>query len=63
MRLGRDRLAALAGAVCDAAANAGGVLADEVDELCCRTRDLVATADAEMWADLVATSVAFEELD
>jgi alpha-D-ribose 1-methylphosphonate 5-triphosphate synthase subunit PhnG len=63
MRLGRDRLAALAGAVCDAVAHAGGTLADEVHDLCRRTRDTVATADAETWADLVATRVAFEELD
>jgi alpha-D-ribose 1-methylphosphonate 5-triphosphate synthase subunit PhnG len=63
MRLGRDRLAALAGAVCDAAANAGGPLAAEVDALCERTRDALATLEAETWADLVATTVAFEELD
>lgn len=63
MRLGRDRLAALAAAMCDAVANAGGPLADEVDELCRRTRDTLSTIEAETWADLVATTVAFEELD
>jgi len=63
MRLGRDRLAALAGAVCDAVANAGGPLAHDVAELCRRARDAQATADAETWADLAPTTVAFEELD
>ncbi len=63
MRVGRDRLAALAGAICDAVANADGALADEVAQLCVRTRDAVVTRDAEAWADLVTTTVAFEELD
>lgn len=63
MRLGRDRLATLAGAICDAVAYGGGPLADEVADLCRRTRDAQATAEAEMWADLAATTVAFEELD
>jgi alpha-D-ribose 1-methylphosphonate 5-triphosphate synthase subunit PhnG len=63
MRVGRDRLAALAGAICDAVANAGGTLADEVIALCHRTRDTRTTLDAETWAELATTAVAFEELD
>lgn len=63
MRLGTDRLAALAAAVCDAVADAGARLADEVDDLCLRTRETAATAARAEWAELGATEVEFEELD
>ncbi len=63
IRIGDDRLAALAGAVCDAETEADGPLAADVEALCRRTeRGLAADAAAE-WEELAPTVVAFEELD
>lgn len=62
MRLGRDRVATLAAAVVDAAAQLDG-FAVEVDELCRRTGDALARADEASWAQLAPTAVRFEELD
>lgn len=62
MRLGSDRTAAMAAALCDAA----GEL-DEgrsiVEELCGRIEDRVVTEAAAEWAALVPTIVEFEVLD
>lgn len=63
MRQGTDRVAALAGAVCDAVARAGAELADEVEELCRLTAVHETRRAAEEWAALAPTVVAFEELD
>lgn len=63
MRMGTDRVATLAAAVCDAVATADVELADDVHELCHRTRTARATAERDEWAELAATEVRFEELD
>ena len=66
MRLGTNRAAALAAAVCDAAAQLGGdsdEWSDAVDELCrltARRRDAQA---AEEWQAIAPTAVTFEEID
>lgn len=56
MRLGDDRAAVLAAAVCDAE---GG---PEVAALCVRVAARTAEADAAEWAELAPTVVEFEEL-
>ncbi|TQM04034.1 phosphonate C-P lyase system protein PhnG [Pseudonocardia kunmingensis] len=63
MRTGDDRLAALAAAVCDAAAEAGHALAPEVERLCTETADRQAAEAAAELARVAPTAVAFEELD
>lgn len=62
MRLGSDRTAAMAAALCDAAGelDEGRVI---VEELCCRIEDRVVAEAAAEWAALVPTVVEFEELD
>jgi len=67
MRLGTDRVATLAAAVCAAAAETDLVtdtdFATHVDDLCAvtaRRRDVI---EAEEWRELAATEVRFEELD
>ena len=62
MRLGDDRVAVLAAAVCDAEVEAGRPMAAAVEALCRRVADRVAEADAAEWAALAPTVVAFEEL-
>ena len=62
MRLGTDRVATLAAAVCDAVAAAGGALAQDVDLLCATTeRRRAERRDAE-WDEIAPTVVSFEEL-
>jgi len=63
MRTGDDRLATLAAAVCDAAAEAGHALAPEVARLCAATAEQRAAAAAAEQARVAPTAVAFEELD
>lgn len=63
MRMGTDRVAALAAAVCDAIADANTPLAAEVHELCLRTRGTTLAAATAEWAELRPTEVEFEELD
>lgn len=62
MRLGRDRLATLAAAVCDAAA-AVGVLSTDVEALCRATAESERARDRDAWDRLAPTTVRFEELD
>ncbi|GAA0902865.1 phosphonate C-P lyase system protein PhnG [Pseudonocardia zijingensis] len=62
MRLGDDRVAALAAAICDAEVEAGRARADEVLALCERVAAREAAAEAEEWAQLAPTVVEFEEL-
>lgn len=75
MRLGDDRAAVLAAAVCDAAAQIDGAQIDgaqiegaragtgaEVDALCARVAARLAERDAAEWAALALTVVEFEEL-
>ncbi|OZM76156.1 phosphonate C-P lyase system protein PhnG [Pseudonocardia sp. MH-G8] len=62
MRLGDDRAAVLAAAICDAEVQAGRPRADDVLALCARVAAReAATADDE-WALLAPTVVEFEEL-
>lgn len=60
MRLGDERAAVLAAAVCDAAALMDA--AAEVDALCARVAAREADRDAAEWAALAPTVVEFEEL-
>ena len=62
MRLGDDRAAALAAAVCDAEVEAGRPAAAAVLELCRRVAARAAAAERAEWAALAPTVVAFEEL-
>lgn len=62
MRLGDDRAAVLAAAVCDAEAEAGRALGAEVEALCRTVAERAAAADTAEWATLAPTVVAFEEL-
>jgi alpha-D-ribose 1-methylphosphonate 5-triphosphate synthase subunit PhnG len=62
MRLGDDRVAALAAAICDAEVQAGRPHAEDVLALCGRVADREAAADAAEWARLAPTVVEFEEL-
>lgn len=62
MRLGDDRAATLAAAVCDAAVGAGLPAAPAVEELCHRVAARAAAEEAAEWAALAPTVVAFEEL-
>lgn len=62
MRLGDDRVATLAAAVCDAVAAAGGALAAEVDHLCVTTQRRRADRRAAEWDAIAPTIVKFEEL-
>lgn len=60
MRLGDDRAAVLAMAVCDAAGDTG--LAADIEALCRRVAACEAEAEAREWAELTPTIVEFEEL-
>lgn len=62
MRLGDDRAAALAAAICDAEVQAGRSHAADVVDLCGRVAAREAAAEAEEWARLAPTVVEFEEL-
>ncbi|CAN5869117.1 hypothetical protein BH24ACT3_BH24ACT3_08350 [soil metagenome] len=62
MVMGRDRLGALAAAICDAEVEAGRPRAGEVVELCAATEADRARADATEQAELAPTEVRFEEL-
>lgn len=70
MRIGVDRLTALAAAICDAIVEAplsegdpGRHLADAVTELCRRTAVAAEAAAQSEWRELRRTEVDFEELD
>src|SRR6202020_871071 len=62
MRLGDDKAAAVAAAICDAEAASGRGLITEIDALCRATERALADSDAAEWAELVPTEVRFEEL-
>jgi len=62
MRLGDDRAAVLAAAICDAEAEAGRPHAADVAALCDRVGARTAAAEAAEWAQLARTVVEFEEL-
>lgn len=60
MRLGDDRAAVLAMAVCDAAGETG--LAADIESLCRRVAAREEEREAAEWAELAPTIVEFEEL-
>lgn len=62
LRLGEDRVAALAAALCDAEVEAGRPHAAEVLALCGRVADRVAAQRSVEWSALSPTVVEFEEL-
>lgn len=62
MRLGDDRVAVLAAAICDAEVQAGRPHAADVLALCGRVAAREAAAEAAEWARLAPTVVEFEEL-
>ena len=62
MRMGDDREAALAAAICDADAEAGGPRANEIDDLCRRTASEQAERDDAEWSELRTTIVRFDEM-
>jgi alpha-D-ribose 1-methylphosphonate 5-triphosphate synthase subunit PhnG len=62
MRLGDDRAAVLAAAICDAEVEAGRPRSADVLALCERVAARVAAAEATEWARLAPTVVEFEEL-
>ena len=63
MRMGSDRVGALAAAICDAAAQADGPAAQRVDELLDETARDRHRREDDMAAKLHPTIVSFEELD
>lgn len=62
MRLGDDRVAVLAAAICDAEVEAGRPHAADVLALCDRVAVRTDATDAAEWAQLAPTVVEFEEL-
>jgi len=63
MRLGDDRVAALAAAILDAEVAADGAFAPEVIELCRLTEELETDRDEAEWDELGPTQVRFDEID
>lgn len=63
MRVGDDRLATLAAAICDGAAEAGHQLAGEVAQLCATTAQARVAERAAERDRIAPTTVRFEELD
>ncbi len=63
MRMGADRVSALAAAICDAAAQSDGPAADWVDELIEETARERQRREHDVAATLQPTIVSFEELD
>jgi alpha-D-ribose 1-methylphosphonate 5-triphosphate synthase subunit PhnG len=63
MRLGDDKAATVAAAVCDAEAAGGFGLTDRIDALCRATEHALAQREAAEWAELLPTEVRCEELD
>lgn len=63
MRMGDDRLGAVAAAICDAEAAAGGAHGPDIDALCLLTERAEADRRAAEWSELQPTIVSFEELD
>lgn len=63
MRMGGDRLATLAAAICDAEVESGRPVAVAIGDLCRRTEAAAAQAAAVEWVELAPTEVTFEEMD
>ena len=62
IRLGDNRIATLAAAVCDAELAAGGPTAPQIRALCIRVEREHQLSDHDEWAALAPTVVRFEEL-
>lgn len=62
MRLGDDREATIAAAICDAEAEAARPLCQQVEALCRATASVEAAEMQAQWAELAPTSVDFEEM-
>jgi alpha-D-ribose 1-methylphosphonate 5-triphosphate synthase subunit PhnG len=63
MRMGGDRAATLAAAICAGVADHTLEGSELVDALCRRTADRIERERLREWAELAATTVEFEELD
>lgn len=63
MRMGDDRVATLAAAICDAEVECGGELAGEILALCERTAGAIERDRAAEWQDIEPTRVRFEGLE
>ena len=63
MRIGTDRSATLAAALCDAAAEIDIRSQDRVDSLCAAVEERERARSDREWSELLTTRVAFEELD
>ncbi len=63
IRPGTDRVATLAAAICDAAAQSGGEIAADVERLCAETARSIERSEADLATTLRPTIVEFEELD
>lgn len=63
MRMGTDRVAALAGAICDAIGQTDTPERALVDRLCQTVEEREARSEAAEWAELSTTEVRFEEMD
>lgn len=62
MRMGSDRAACLAAAICDAEAEANGPGTNAIAELCHRTEQRLTFERQQEWAMLETTIVRFEEM-
>ncbi|WP_072814528.1 phosphonate C-P lyase system protein PhnG [Rhodococcus zopfii] len=62
MRMGDNRVAVLAAAVCDAEVAGDRPHAGQVRELCARVEEELATAEHREWSRIAPTVVQFEEL-
>ncbi|NLU84242.1 phosphonate C-P lyase system protein PhnG [Rhodococcus sp. HNM0569] len=62
IRLGDERAATLAAAICDAALHADRPAAPLVLDLCVRVEERLRTEDRDEWARIAPTTVRFEEL-
>lgn len=63
MRMGGDRAATLAAAICAGVGDNGLDGGDLVDEMCRRTADRLERERLVEWSELAGTRVEFEELD
>jgi len=63
MRMGDDRVATLAAAICDAEVERGGDLAGEILDLCDRIAERAAHQRADEWSEIAPTRVRFEGLE
>jgi alpha-D-ribose 1-methylphosphonate 5-triphosphate synthase subunit PhnG len=63
MRIGTDKVATLAAAICDAVGASDRPERDLVDQLCVRHAQQLSLSRNDEWAELSTTEVRFEEMD